>query len=225
MLWDAGGDQRRLVLACGFSLLLHGLVLMFPAGGLNADGLALPPAPRLLVEQLTVSIAQPLAQGDSKTVAAPAKPMSSGAMMVSGVYELSERSRAGAPEPQAGPEVPLFKLPDLEYRPARDLTRRPHPLNKIVLETQEIRFRKETGSLILVLRISQHGIVDSIDVERSNLPPLYAQTARKAFAETSFQPGELNGKPVKSLMRIEVTYVPLLVPVMFDLDIDRELQH
>jgi hypothetical protein len=55
-------------------------------------------------------------------------------------------------------------------------------------------------------------VVDRVDIEHNELPPLYAQTARSAFAKTRFQPGELKGLPVKSMMWVEVKYSPQVAP-------------
>lgn len=211
-----------MALAGGLSLLLHGLLLLLPATVLDVDGPAFRPASKLVVNQLTVSIVPSVALGDGKVVVSPTRPMTSGALMVGATHLLAEAIRGGAPERQARQEVALLKIPDLEYRTASKLTQRPRPLDTIALETQEIRFRKETGSLIVAIRINWRGMVDSVDVEHSDLPPLYAQTARSAFAATRFRPGEVEGIPVNSLMRIEITYVPLLVPVAKVVDSDAD---
>lgn len=221
-LWEPGSERKRIALAGGLSLLLHGLLLLLPATVLDVDGLAFRPASKLVVSQLSVSIVPPVAPGDGKAVVSPTRPMTSGALMVAGTYQLADAIRDGAPERRAGQEVALLKIPDLEYRTASKLTQRPQPLGTIALETQEIRFRKETGSLIVAVRINWRGMVDSVDVEHSDLPPFYAQTARSAFAKTRFRPGEVEGRPVNALMRIKITYVPLLVPVAKDVDSDPE---
>jgi hypothetical protein len=49
--------------------------------------------------------------------------------------------------------------------------------------------------------------VDSTEVESSNLPQTISGTAAEAFGKLRFVPGEIDGRQVRALMRIEVTYV------------------
>jgi hypothetical protein len=48
--------------------------------------------------------------------------------------------------------------------------------------------------------------VASVEVEKSELPEAVAASAAAAFGKLRFVPGQLNGRPVGSMMRIEVVY-------------------
>ncbi|MBK6638213.1 MAG: energy transducer TonB [Rhodocyclaceae bacterium] len=211
-------DARRLISAGVLSFFLHTGVVLIPSGVANAPQIVAPWAPEIKVAQLTVSILRPNAGEVSAISPEPLAPESSGSLLLQGTYVLSDENRSGTPEPPAEPKALLVPLTDLDYRRPHELSRRPEALAAVALETQEIRFRKETGSLILLLKISRDGMVDSADIERSELPPLYGQTARSAFAQIRFRPGEVDGRRVRSIMRVEITYVPLLVPVVTDAD-------
>lgn len=61
---------------------------------------------------------------------------------------------------------------------------------------------------MLKLWISEHGKVDRVEVEMSNLDEAFSQGVARQFAAALFQPAEQDGSPVKSLMRIEVEILP-----------------
>jgi TonB family protein len=63
-----------------------------------------------------------------------------------------------------------------------------------------------SGKVILKIWINERGIVDSVDVEKSDLAAAISATAAAAFGRLRFVPGEINGRPVGTMMRIEVTY-------------------
>jgi hypothetical protein len=60
---------------------------------------------------------------------------------------------------------------------------------------------------VLKLWISALGKVDSVEVESSNLPDTVSELTAAAFGKVRFLPGEIDGRRVRALMRIEVAYV------------------
>jgi hypothetical protein len=92
------------------------------------------------------------------------------------------------------------------YYTTDQLTRRPRPTAEPELDTAETRPIFAAGSIILKLWIDERGDVIAVDVEKTDLPELFSKTAAAAFRDLRFTPGELNGRHVGSLMRIEVTY-------------------
>jgi hypothetical protein len=61
-------------------------------------------------------------------------------------------------------------------------------------------------SEVLSLFIDEYGIVQRVRVDGNGLPELFQHQARQAFLGVRFSPGQLNGRDVKSLIRIEVSF-------------------
>jgi TonB family protein len=124
---------------------------------------------------------------------------------------------AGSPAQRKVDEVPrppleraqgigLLPIPAPTYYTTDQLTKRPQPTSEPRLEVPEIGPIFASGKVILKIWINELGKVDSVDVEKSDLAQAIAATAAAAFARLHFVPGELNGRPVGTMMRIEVTY-------------------
>ena len=62
------------------------------------------------------------------------------------------------------------------------------------------------GRVELELYISREGTLDRVRVVRAEPPGRFEKSAAKAFSAARFTPGMRKGKPVASLVRIEVTY-------------------
>ncbi|MBE0621353.1 MAG: energy transducer TonB [Burkholderiales bacterium] len=92
------------------------------------------------------------------------------------------------------------------YYTTDQLSRRPRPTSEPELDTAETRPIIAAGTIILKLWIDERGDVIAVDIEKTELPELFSKTAAAAFRNLRFTPGELNGRHVGSLMRIEVTY-------------------
>jgi len=98
--------------------------------------------------------------------------------------------------------------PDADYLPSRLLTRGPAPQQSIDLFYPELapsgHFRA-----VLTLYIDDRGVVQRVridEAEDSGLPAALEDTARQTFLRSVFAPGELDGRPVRSQLRIEVEY-------------------
>ena len=106
----------------------------------------------------------------------------------------------GAPEPEPEPEPP--------YLPRSLLSRGPSPQQAIDLPYPDLapigRFRA-----VLTLFIDEHGVVQRVRLDEADdtgLPPLLADAARQTFLQSAFTPGEVEGRPVRSQLRIEVEF-------------------
>jgi TonB family protein len=102
--------------------------------------------------------------------------------------------------------IGLLPIPAPTYYTTDQLTKRPQPTAEPELDTPEIGPVFASGTIILKLWISELGDVISVDVEKTDLPEIFSRTAVAAFRNLRFVPGELNGKRVGTVMRIEVTY-------------------
>ncbi len=61
----------------------------------------------------------------------------------------------------------------------------------------------QTG--VFWLFINETGAVDRFEAD-AGLPPSLEEIARTAFLNARFEPGQLDGRPTKSLMKIEVVF-------------------
>lgn len=98
--------------------------------------------------------------------------------------------------------------PDAEYLPSRLLTRGPAPQQSIDLFYPELA---PTGHFraVLTLFIDDQGVVQRVRIDAaqdSGLPAALEEATRQTFLRSAFVPGELDGRPVRSQLRIEVEF-------------------
>lgn len=86
------------------------------------------------------------------------------------------------------------------------LTRPPVPITEIDLAWPRGMLPSGRMTGIFWLYISDVGTVDRFTADDSNLPPQLEDLARSAFTGARFEPGEVDGRPAKSLIRIEVVF-------------------
>lgn len=97
---------------------------------------------------------------------------------------------------------------DQAYWPRNLLTRPPTPQQSIDLLYPALapsgRFRA-----VLTLFIDEQGVVQRVRIDEaddSGLPPILEDAARQTFLRSTFTPGEIDGRPIRSRLRIEVEY-------------------
>jgi len=116
-----------------------------------------------------------------------------------------------APDPAMG--IGVLPIPAPAYYTSDQLTRRPKPLAAPKLEVPpQLAASFDAGKIILKLWINELGTVTSTEVEKSEVPDAVSALAAAAFAKLRFVPGEIDGRPVGVMMRIEVTYDDLKPP-------------
>lgn len=116
-----------------------------------------------------------------------------------------------AQEPRLG--IDVLPIPAPAYYTTDQLTRRPQPVSQPKLEVSpQLAPSFAAGKVILKLWINELGAVTSVIVENSEVPEVVSAAAAAAFAKLSFVPGEINGRAVGAMMRIEVTYEDLKPP-------------
>ena len=210
--------RDRLVFLLPVSLLLHLALLAWPYSGRGIDG-ALHAAAR--GAQLTATLAGQRASAGAarqapatiqRTAASDASPTprepATDAAAAAFAAPLAE-AEAAPPlvAPPARPQASLFALaPTTLYYPAEHLTTRPRALAEPLLDPQELAAFVASGEIALALWIDEHGQVTELDVERSDLPAAFVQAATAAFKDLRFAPGEIDGQPVGSVLRIAVRY-------------------
>lgn len=105
-------------------------------------------------------------------------------------------------QPSRLAETSAGTLPEPRYYLLRELSVRPAVLDDA---TASLAFEGvPVQTVILRLFINEDGGIDRIATEQSVLPEAHAQRLIDAFAHARFLPGQIDGAPVKSQMRIEV---------------------
>jgi len=183
-----GPDWRRLYAALAISCLLHAGLVFAPYFGKSSA----PSQPAVRAAQksgparvLDVRLGQP-----SAPAAAPARP----------ALEAGPRA---APDRAHGSDV--LPLPAPTYYTTDQLTKRPRAISEPSVDAPPIA-RSISGTVILKLWINELGDVTLAEVEKSDLPPKVSRTAAAAFGKVRFEPGEIDGRRVPVLMRVEVAY-------------------
>ncbi len=95
---------------------------------------------------------------------------------------------------------------ELEYLPPDKLDRRPEVQGEVDIYPSFLGTYAGEGIVVLVLYIGSAGRVDRTEVESSDLPPIFAETAMEAFRRATFTPAQKNGEAANAQVRVEVSY-------------------
>lgn len=194
---------RRLTIALGVSIAAHIAIIFLPyiggggqsAGGSGAQG---PRTERSLQIQIVSTLA---------TETEPAKPtadLSTQAAAAGTTSSSDDKPRSLADAQSQGKGLlPIAAAP---YYNSDQLSKRPELLSDDPLDAQQLRVLASSGKLMLKLWINDRGQVVDAVIEKSELPAEFSAAAAAAFKEVRFSPGERDGLPVGSVIRIEVRY-------------------
>lgn len=227
---------RRPLAAIWISLGLHAaviaLVRVVPPAGVTAEAPVIevrlaspraampaidtPPSPDAVPEPEVAPLAR-LAPGPAAEAPSVATPVAPSPPAASNIAEkpVATPAPAAEPAPQAdgaparapAPEAALTSSVDLNYYTARELDVQPHALRIIRPDYPvEADRQKLSGSLRLQLKLEADGRVSDISVVSATPPGVFEQSAIKAFRDARFAPAQKNGRPVRSLIVIEVVY-------------------
>jgi TonB family protein len=181
---------KRFYAALMVSCLLHAAIVFMPylGAGAKASRLAVrgaqkPGTARILSVRL---VAENNAAAES-----PANPVS---------------SEEPNPAPERSVGIDLLPIPAPAFYSTDQLTKRPQPTSDPNLHAPESDHFLGSGKVILKVWINELGSVISVEVEKSDVPEAVAAAAAAAFGKLRFIPGEINGRRVGAMMRIEVTY-------------------
>jgi len=200
--WSDDAASARLLAALALSCLLHAAVVFLPYLGKSTKETRFALAGRH--RPPPVINATLLSAGEHKYSAAnvPARTES--------VPDPSAADRpADTAQPASQPRTEgadLLPLPAPAYYTTDQLTKRPQPVAAADLDAPEIRPIVASGKMVLKLWINEFGVVADVAVEKSELPEVFSRTAVAAFKGLRFVPGQRNGAPVGTVMRIEVIY-------------------
>ncbi len=96
-------------------------------------------------------------------------------------------------------------LPD-PYWPRPQLSRPPVPRTVVAIDFPAGEPTPGRHTAVLALYIDEAGLVQRVDAKDAQLPGPYIEAARNAFLTTRFEPGEIQGRAVKSLIHVEVQF-------------------
>ncbi len=92
------------------------------------------------------------------------------------------------------------------YFRAERLSRPPHPLGAVNLDIPETQLLTASGTLVLTLWIDDQGRVLSFKVDGPDLPEEYTTAVAEAFSAARFAPGEIRGRKVNSILKVEIKH-------------------
>jgi TonB family protein len=198
----------RLLACLALSCLLHAALFYLPYFGLSSG--ASRPAlrggdksgpPRSL--DATLALEQP-----STFAAAEASPEPAEGGTQAEAKPAAEGMTGEEPQPasERTEGAGVLPLPAPTYYTVDQLTIRPRATAAPDLNAPEIAAIAASGTVVLKLWINELGDVVSVDVEQTDLPEIFSRTAAAAFKRLRFTPGERDGLPVGTLLRIEVRF-------------------
>lgn len=95
---------------------------------------------------------------------------------------------------------------DDDFFPRHALDVGPYPAAPVLIEYPPVRGKGGTHASELSIFIDETGKVVNVRVDGQPLPQVMEEAARSAFMDAAFSPGLVDGLPVRSRIRIEVTF-------------------
>ncbi len=211
--------SRRMVPVVVLVLGLHAVLLATPVRSARTHASAATSRPLQARTLALAAVATPKAR---QALAAIAIPQASERVTLPAQQPAAE-SKPPVPEAQAEPPaqepaaalmppMPFFSLvvpgidSDDDYFPRALLTLAPSPIEPVLIDYPAIDRDPGHHSSELTLFIDETGRVARVRVDGAELPFELEMAARNAFVNARFRSGELNGRAVKSQIRIEVVF-------------------
>lgn len=113
-----------------------------------------------------------------------------------------------APQPATPPAAvaaPAHQDSD-GYLPRPLLTRAPEPVREVLVPYPAAFDEAGRYQAVLTLYIEADGRVSRVEMDEQALPPPLEHAARRSFEQARFTPGQVDGRIVKSKIRVEVTF-------------------
>jgi TonB family protein len=156
-----------------------------------------------LLHVIFVTVSYSSAGGHHSIASSDTPSMTLSARIISG-------DTSGALPPKHSGSLTQDKL--AKSNPEQRLSRRARPLVTVDLDVPESSLLSQSGRLVLKLWISHLGTVEKVVIDKSSLPEGFAKAVASVFAKARFAPGEVDGRPVDSVLLIEVTHEADPVP-------------
>jgi hypothetical protein len=197
------GDLRRVAPLAACVIALHAALLAVPVRSART-----PEAPTVGAMQVRL-----LGTQDSDAAATEAAVPPAAGNDRAAEPQAQWQPAAAHPEPaSASPPQPVIGLvtpareSDADYYPRASLSIAPAALDAIVIDYPPIA--NDSGHHVseLSLFIDEAGRVTRVRVDGRALPPALEEAARVAFMGARFRAGQVDGRAVKSQIRVEVVF-------------------
>ena len=208
--------SRRMAPVVILVLGLHAVLLATPVRSARADGAASASRPLQVRTLAVAAVATPaatLAPAIHRASERAALPVERAAESLPPVPQaLSAELLAPVPAAEITPPMPVFGLvipgidSDDDYFPRALLTQAPSPIEPVLIDYPLLDHDPGQHSSELTLFIDETGRVTRVRVDGAELPFELEAAARNAFVHARFHSGELDGRAVKSQIRIEVVF-------------------
>lgn len=196
-----GGRGVALATCLGGSIALHvGLLLASTTGGAGTSTSTAPGRPSSVLARVTSAARTPAPQPGMVPAPARSTPASAASAAHTATTPDPVALAATLPDPDQDP--------DLAYLPRSLLTRPPAPQQSIDLLYPDLAPSGQFRAVV-TLFIDDRGVVQRVRIDEaddSGLPPALEDVTRQTFLRSAFVPGEIDGRPTRSRLRIEVEY-------------------
>ena len=109
-------------------------------------------------------------------------------------------------QPTAAPRRIVFESESSQkYYVPSELDNHPSPLDAITLDALALPMQS-SGDADIDIFINELGAVDLVTILNSTLPNDMMEVVKTSFSRAVYSPGEINGKQVKSQIRIHISY-------------------
>jgi hypothetical protein len=183
----------QVMAAAALAVALHAALLLGSWDGASFDSTPAGPTPPAVAHVLVLGVPQNATPVPPALREEPAPP----------VAKLRPVER---PAPSASQAMASAQSDDDEYVDSRRLTVRPSPIGDVVLPELPASDLKAALKAVMMLFIDNTGRVVRIRVESSNLPADAEFAVQQVFMQAPFHPGSIDGRAVKSRMRIEAGF-------------------
>jgi periplasmic protein TonB len=112
-----------------------------------------------------------------------------------------------APSPPMPAAFASGQLGDADYFTRDQLSVSPIPMQAVLIDYPSIEIQGGNYVSELSLYIDEEGKVQRVRVDGPALPQPMEEAARSAFMSARFSPGQVDGLPVRSRIRIEVSFI------------------
>lgn len=160
----------------------------------------LPPVPTTVASVWTSHVPEP-----ARTPVKVARPGATGRV----AFEPPSALVSGAATSPPLPDLGLYAWaadPMDDYYPHEALTVRPAPRGVVQIDYPAFEGERDYYVSELVLLVDETGVVSRVLVAGPPLPAPLDGAARSAFSQALFTPGELDGRAVRSRIRVEVVF-------------------
>lgn len=181
----SGLERVRLAPALLLSLLAHAaLLLLLPAclSGSLPSGPAIGETSALMARLTTAPMDRTLQAGHAPGTRIPS-----------------------TPQIPLQPAAPVQPQTSNHYFEGHALSRSPRPVGAVSLDLPEANLLLGPATLHLTLWIDSQGKVVSYQIDAPDLPEEYAIAVAEAFAAHQYEPGEIRGQAVNSVLRLEIS--------------------